>query len=30
MDWTQAAIESLPADQQDKYAYKNAKRLFGL
>lgn len=30
MDWTRAAIESLPADQQDKYAYRNATRLFGL
>lgn len=30
MDWTQTAIESLPPDRRDKYAYENAKRLFGL
>ncbi len=30
MDWTQAALDSLPEDQRSKYAYENAKRLFGL
>lgn len=30
IDWTQAAIDSLPSDQQEPYAYKNATRLFGL
>lgn len=30
MDWTERAIETLPPDQQDKYAYENAKVLFGL
>lgn len=30
MDWTRAAIESLPSTYQQKYAAGNAKRLFGI
>lgn len=30
MDWTRAAIDSLPSEDQQKYAATNAKRLFGV
>lgn len=30
MDWTEAAVDALPADQQAKYTHENATRLFGL
>jgi hypothetical protein len=30
MDWTQAALESIPEEQRDRYAYKNARELFGI
>jgi hypothetical protein len=30
MDWTQAALDSLPETQREQYAYKNARELFDI